>query len=88
MVATQDLAIAELQMRSLALAEVASELIRRVTDQEPVEETLPSREDLLDIALSLLFVESATPAAGSSGWSRQGVDQRSLEPSSKPSAKR
>lgn len=67
MVANQDFALAELQARSLALAEVASELIRRVTDQQPVEETLPSREELLDIALSLLFVESATPAAEASG---------------------
>ena len=79
MVATQDLAIVELQTRSLALAEVASELIRRVADREPVEETLPSREDLLDIALSLLFVEAATPpAADTCRWFRQGVSSRGV----------
>jgi hypothetical protein len=53
---SQDLAINELQTRSLALAEVASELIRGVSGPAD-EDPLPSREELLDIALSLLMVD-------------------------------
>src|SRR5690606_20873054 len=44
-VATQDLAIVELQARSLALAEVASELIRAVADHELPEDPLPTRAE-------------------------------------------
>lgn len=54
---SQDLAINELQTRSLALAEVASELIRGVSHPATAEDPLPSREELLDIALSLLMVD-------------------------------
>lgn len=52
-----DSGIVALQTQSLALAEIASELIRGDGVDRPVEDPLPSCQELLDIALSLLMIE-------------------------------
>lgn len=54
--ATNDPGIAFLQAQSLALAELASELIRG-HDKIETADPLPTCHELMDIALSLLIVE-------------------------------